>query len=157
VRTKLFHAHGTTDMTKLILIFRNFAKAPNNAICVTDIVLLPIYVKSCGTTVAPPHCSLFKYRTVSGHVMFCVQVCTATYCNCFWKGNYMPPACPSVTLHSYWIWKHTLIGWLIIMKETHIGVDLDLISPLLTKNIPIEVLRKVFKIPKGFQLISITS
>ena len=48
----MFHAHGQTDMTKLIVAFRSFAKAPKNAMCVTDIALFPIYVKSDGATVA---------------------------------------------------------------------------------------------------------
>jgi len=30
LRAELFHADGRTDMTKLILAFRNFAKEPKN-------------------------------------------------------------------------------------------------------------------------------
>ena len=32
VGAKLFHAYGQTDMTKLMVVFRNFAKAPKNCI-----------------------------------------------------------------------------------------------------------------------------
>jgi hypothetical protein len=32
VGTELFHADGPTDLTKMIIAFRNFANAPNNCV-----------------------------------------------------------------------------------------------------------------------------
>jgi len=39
VGAKLFHADGQTDVTKSIVVFRNFANAPTNSLfkCVTPI------------------------------------------------------------------------------------------------------------------------
>jgi len=36
VGAELFHADGRTDMTKLIVAFRNFANAPKNALVYED-------------------------------------------------------------------------------------------------------------------------
>jgi hypothetical protein len=49
VGVELFHADGRTDMTKLIVTFRNFANAPKN--CVT----------SRKTTIQFFICGLFSY------------------------------------------------------------------------------------------------
>jgi hypothetical protein len=41
---ELFHADGQTDMTKLIVAFRNFAKAPKNEIRIAGYISLYIYI-----------------------------------------------------------------------------------------------------------------
>jgi hypothetical protein len=41
VGAELFHADGRTDMTKLIVAFRNFANSPKNVI-ISDFYLLNI-------------------------------------------------------------------------------------------------------------------
>jgi hypothetical protein len=41
VGAELFHADGRTDMTQLIVVFRNFAKAPNK--CSNNTIILSGY------------------------------------------------------------------------------------------------------------------
>ena len=36
VGAELFHADGRTDMTKLIVAFRSFAKAPKNSVSIAE-------------------------------------------------------------------------------------------------------------------------
>ena len=40
VRAKLFHADGRTDITKLIVAFRNFANAPINGFAKRSVITL---------------------------------------------------------------------------------------------------------------------
>ena len=44
VGVELFHAEGRTDMRKLVVAFRNFAKAPNNALFISQKLALYLFI-----------------------------------------------------------------------------------------------------------------
>jgi hypothetical protein len=43
VKAELFHADGETDMRRLMVVFRNFAKAPKNKLYLVSLEALPLH------------------------------------------------------------------------------------------------------------------